>query len=72
MLPTGRRYLPTLVFALLVLLTLQSGATSRSDDFDNAWRTYRNEQSHLEPAYRFPHSRCFRPVRLIDGSHRQR
>ena len=67
MLPTGRRYLPTLVFALLVLLTLQSGATSRSDDFDNAWRTYRNEQSHLEPAYRFPHSRCFRAAAVTYG-----
>ena len=55
----GRRYLPTLVFALLVLLTLQSGATSGSSDLDAAWRTYKVDQSHLEPAYRFPHARCF-------------
>ena len=28
-------------------------------DFDGAWRDYANRQSHLEPAYRFPHARCF-------------
>ena len=28
-------------------------------DFDSAWRDYANTQSHLEPAYRFPHARCF-------------
>ena len=59
MLRPGRRYLPTLVCALLVLLALQSGATSSSTDFDAAWRTYRNAQAHLEPVYRFPHARCF-------------
>ena len=55
----SRRYLPTLVCALLVLLALQSGATSGTSDLDTAWRMYRNEQAHLEPAYRFPHARCF-------------
>lgn len=54
-----RKYLPTLVLAALVLLALQSGASSVSTDLDAAWRTYRNEQAHLEPAYRFPHSSCF-------------
>ena len=59
MLRPGRRYLPTLAFAMLVLLALQSGATSSTSDLDAAWRNYRNEQALLEPAYRFPHARCF-------------
>ena len=67
MLRPGRRYLPTLVCTLLVLLAVQSGATSATTELDTAWRTYRNAQAHLEPVYRFPHARCFDIAALEHG-----
>ena len=48
---------------LLVIASLASSllaaAGSSEADFDSAWRNYRNSQTHLEPAYRFPHTTCF-------------
>ena len=34
-------------------------AKSTESDFDSAWRNYKRSQTHLEPAYRFPHTTCF-------------
>jgi len=67
MLRAGCRYYPTLVFALLVLLALRSGATTGAGELDAAWQMYRNEQAHLEPAYRFPHALCFDVAALEHG-----
>lgn len=53
------------ILAVMLLTTgslaysLLATATGNEDDFDNAWRAYKNSQTHLEPAYRFPHSTCF-------------
>lgn len=43
----------------LLLLALRSFATSGIVDLDAAWRSYLDQQAHLEPAYRFPHATCF-------------
>ncbi len=51
----------TSVFLTALALLLSAGATARDDavDFDSAWRSYALSRTHLEPAYRFPHSTCF-------------
>ena len=45
--------------ALVLLLPLGALPSEDSVDFDDAWRNYTNSQTHLEPAYRFPHLTCF-------------
>ena len=52
---------PTSLPGLVVLLVAFAAIDSRAmeSDLDSAWREYATRQSHLEPAYRFPHARCF-------------
>jgi hypothetical protein len=45
------------VSVLLGFAAIESRAME--SDLDSAWRNYASQQSHLEPAYRFPHARCF-------------
>ena len=45
--------------ALFLLGFAAFEASAMETDLDGAWRDYANRQSHLEPAYRFPHARCF-------------
>lgn len=47
----------TLAAALLVLVA--TPARAMETDLDGAWRHYAANRSDLEPAYRFPHARCF-------------
>lgn len=47
-------------FALIVLLLAVANArASNAPENDAAWRRYASAQTHLEPAYRFPHATCF-------------
>ena len=45
--------------ALLTLLALTADAARSDKDLDAAWSEFTDGQTHLEPAYRFPHSTCF-------------
>ena len=45
--------------ALTLLGSLAFSATGIDPDFDSAWQNYVTTRTHLEPAYRFPHSSCF-------------
>lgn len=46
-------------FAALLLPFVAFESRAMEADLDSAWKYYANERSHLEPAYRFPHSSCF-------------
>ena len=48
-----------LLAAAALLFTLTSSATTETQDLDGAWKNYLDQQTHLEPAYRFPHATCF-------------
>ncbi len=50
--------------ALILLGLLAFNAKAGTTNFDDAWRDYAGTQTHLEPAYRFPHSRCFSAAAL--------
>lgn len=41
------------------IMSHASAANNSETDFAGAWRAYATTQSHLAPAYRFPHSTCF-------------
>lgn len=41
------------------MITVSVAANPEDTDFDTAWRSYANSQTHLQPAYRFPHATCF-------------
>ena len=45
----------------LAVLVLVPGAYARNTpaDLENAWQEYQASNAHAEPAYVFPHSRCF-------------
>ena len=45
--------------ALLTVLAITANAVTGNTDLDAAWREYADNRTHLEPAYRFPHSTCF-------------
>ncbi len=58
----------TVVLTLLALpwaFGAQSAETPA--DLEGAWQSYANTQSHLEPAYTFPHSRCFDSAAAAHG-----
>ena len=62
------RLFPTtaiLVAAALIGLTTSSLASRQ--DLDALWADYANSRSSLEPAYRFPHSTCFKAAALQYG-----
>lgn len=42
-----------------IVYSLLAAANSTDADFNSAWRNYKSSQTHLEPAYRFPHTTCF-------------
>jgi hypothetical protein len=44
---------------LTLLGSLAFSATGVDSDFDGAWQNYVATQTHLGPAYRFPHASCF-------------
>ncbi len=48
-----------LLIVITLLLSLGATASDETTDFDSAWRSYSSSQTHLEPAYRFPHATCF-------------
>ena len=50
---------PVFALASFLLGFAAFEARAMEVDLDGAWRDYANRQSHLEPAYRFPHARCF-------------
>jgi hypothetical protein len=50
--------------ALILLGLLAVNVKAATSDFDGAWRDYATKQTHLEPAYRFPHARCFSAAAL--------
>ena len=50
--------------ALILLGLLAVNVKAATSDFDGAWRDYASTQTHLEPAYRFPHARCFSAAAL--------
>lgn len=58
----GHRWFLGVALILLGLLAVKANATT--SDFDGAWRDYASTQAHLEPAYRFPHARCFSAAAL--------
>ena len=62
------RLFPTtaiLVAAAMIGLTTSSLASRQ--DLDALWADYANSRSSLEPAYRFPHSTCFKAAALQYG-----
>ena len=59
---SGHRSILGVALILLGLLAVKAHATT--SDFDGAWRDYAKTQTHLEPAYRFPHARCFSAAAL--------
>jgi len=42
-----------------IILSRASSANANDTDFDSAWRVFATTQTHLTPAYRFPHATCF-------------
>lgn len=44
---------------LLTLFALTADAISRHDELNASWQQYSAGQSGAEPAYKFPHARCF-------------
>jgi hypothetical protein len=50
--------------ALILLGLLAFNAKAATSDIDGAWRDYANTQTHMEPAYRFPHAHCFSTAAL--------
>jgi hypothetical protein len=54
------RHMAILLSLLPVLLGFAAiESRAMESDLDSAWRNYANQQSHLEPAYRFPYAHCF-------------
>ncbi len=53
--------------ALLFLFALTADAVSRVVDLDAAWQNYADSQTHLSPAFRFPHATCFSVAALEHG-----
>jgi hypothetical protein len=49
---------------VIALLALAAPSRAMEADLDGAWRDYADNRSHLEPAYRFPHARCFATAAL--------
>ncbi len=47
-----------LFVAVILLLAFPAEAATRNGELDSAWRSYLKTQTHIEPAYRFPHSTC--------------
>ena len=54
-----RKAITTIFFAAALLSSLLAVASDESADFNSAWRNYNDSQTHLQPAYRFPHTTCF-------------
>jgi hypothetical protein len=50
--------------ALILLGLLAFSARASTTDFDGAWRNYASTQTQFEPAYKFPHARCFSSAAL--------
>ncbi len=48
----------------VVLLLLAVAAQAAREDLDAQWASYASTQTSLEPAYRFPHSTCFKAAAL--------
>ena len=57
--------LVTCIGVLALLLTVAAHAVR--DDLDAKWAQYASGQTSLEPAYRFPHSTCFKAAALQYG-----
>ena len=49
---------------LLASLLLAAAAGAARQDLDAQWSAYASSQTSLEPAYRFPHSTCFKAAAL--------
>lgn len=55
-----RRKFGVVVFGLaMTALALTADARTVTPDLDTAWQQYLDRQTGIEPAYRFPHERCF-------------
>ena len=44
---------------MTLLSSSMAASRDESTNFETAWRSYKNSQAHLQPAYRFPHATCF-------------
>lgn len=56
----ARRKLGVVVVGTLATaFALTADATMSASDLDLAWRDYLDRQAAIEPAFRFPHERCF-------------
>lgn len=54
--------------ALLLLAGVATGAKVHAGpEPDTAWQNYLNNDTHLEPSYRFPHINCFRAAARMHG-----
>ncbi len=55
-----RRKLGVVIFGLLMTaMALTADARTGTADLDTAWQQYLDRQTTIEPAFRFPHERCF-------------
>ena len=51
----------------LLLTVLAAGSHATRPDLDDAWQDYTANQAELDPAFTFPHARCFRAAALAYG-----
>ena len=57
------------LLAAMILFGSPATSVAAMDNaaLDAAWREYKSRRTHLEPAYRFPHSRCFGMASIQHG-----
>jgi hypothetical protein len=56
------------LLSLFVLVGTAGNATVRAGpDPDIAWQNYLDNDTHIEPGYRFPHASCFRAAAVTHG-----
>lgn len=56
---TRRKLAVVCVGLLMAVLALTADARTETRDLDVAWQQYLDRQTTIEPAFRFPHERCF-------------
>lgn len=52
------------LFVSLLLATLVTSASASRQDLDVAWQDYADNRAAIEPAFKFPHARCFSAAAL--------
>lgn len=64
---TRRKVAVVVVGLLMTVMALTADARSGATDLDAAWRQYLDRQATIQPAFRFPHERCFDIAALAYG-----